>query len=402
MTRWLAIFLLTAVSTAVQGQPSHLAQIQSPHVGMPAIVLPGGAFEVQAQPDAASGQPALRLEGPEGTSPLPLEVEWTTKGVHAVALCHIPAQATPGAYSLVMDVEPGGIRLNKAVFVVASFPDSYAVIHIAGPRIGETPDAVFAALLEEACAPLPEPPKPEAHAPKPALNPAPQEKAAAAPETETEQAPPEPPPAPAFVLVTGPLTAHGSEEEFQRVYALIEACPLPAYLSPGADGQAAYSAYFGEPVYAFTYGQDGYISTFTEASLGPDSGRIHEERRALIGARWSIGFGARPAALMPMREQLTLFIDDPLDAICTGAAPWKPNPDAPEEEQKPRLVGGAPWGKTLSIQTPAAGEGVLRRIIVRPYGIEAAEPASPKPPEPPAPPEPGKKKPIAKKKEKHS
>ena len=83
-------------------------------------------------------------------------------------------------------------------------------------------------------------------------------------------------------------------------------------------------------------------------------GAEHRLRRQIRPARWSIGFTHRYDVNMNMRSQLTLFVDDPLDVLITGAAT--------RAEQST-----VPWGLTERIATVGTG---LHLIEVSERGVE--------------------------------
>lgn len=292
--------------------------IRAPHEGMPALVTPGADFDAEL-----TEQQPLFLSGAEGES-VPLEVEWMEgPGPRVRARCTVPPDVAAGSYAL--DAGDGLDRVDRAVFVREAFPEAYAFAHVADPRIGaEGADAAFSGIVE-------------------ALN----ESAAA------------------FVLMTGNLTDEGAPDQFQRFLEILNRCDLPTFVSPGGrDRAGAYADFFGPPVHAFTFGEDGFLLFATgDARLVPEGGDVEADleilRRRLKPCRWTVGATHRYDIDMEMRAQIVLFVDNPLDHLLAG-----PDPDGGE--------GRVPWGTTPYSRTPAARDAKWRLVVVTRGGVKPA------------------------------
>ncbi len=316
----LAGFWMLAATTALARDANGLLdRIVTPNSGVPALALDGGNFEAACR-DRAS------LALVSGDIRVVLDCAWRAEGGLQKALCSIPPGTEPGMYAL----EGGGDVNTRAVFVYRSFPGTYAVAHLTDPHVGSNAHTrPAAAILGDIVA----------HA-----------NASGA----------------AFVAVTGDLTEHGTAEEFKEFIGAMEACDLPSFVTPGTNdrgtaGDRVYEQFFGPPEYAFRFGEDGYLAFDTSRTaptddLGPEAGIIERLRRDIKSARWQAGLTYRYTPAMGMRAQLALFVDTPLDFLLFGSLH--------RENATDEVI--IPWGHTLALTGPAALDGGLRYIDVKP------------------------------------
>ncbi len=92
------------------------------------------------------------------------------------------------------------------------------------------------------------------------------------------------------------------------------------------------------------YGEDAFLFLDDRNSLGGEvldnrDGALHQQRRAIKAARWSIGFAPALSPALPMRHQLSLMVDDPLDYLIAGEVRGMVLPEG--------SFGPLPWGATL-------------------------------------------------------
>lgn len=301
MTRLLLLLGLMVVSAAVTASGQSGA-LQWPVAGRPAVVTPGGSFEV-----AMTGEGAVDLVGTG--SPHTLEMVWEeARGGVRRGMATLPEGIAPGNYSLSIGDET---RAN-AVHVVPAMEDTYAIAVVrrvppvdGGPPPPVIPDALSAQLTQAAVQ---------------------------------------------LVFVVGPLTDTGSPTELEALQAVIETIPLPVFVCPAEVDMksGAFEEYFGQPIHALRYASDGYLF------LGPDLaaqnsavpqrlGPIYRYRRAIRASRWSVGVTGRYGLDWNIRAQMALFVDDPLDYLLAG-------------EIGTGLTGSVPWGKARflpAVEIPA-------------------------------------------------
>ena len=325
----LSVFLLVAGGTALnsfaRNEDGTLGLIRTPNNGIPVIITNTDVFEAVLEEEAR-----LSLVGPAGR--FDLETTWTPHpGALMLGQCQLKDTPPSGAYTL-HAVTAGRTDANvRSVYVLDAFPEAYLVAHITDTHIGTTrhPRAdvdIVQDVIE-------------------AVN--------------TSEA--------AFVLVTGDVTENGTPEQFRRFMEVLDTCRLPTYVIPGNHDRkdSNYQDFFGPMVYAFSFGQDGYLGFDTKDFLiademGLQDGRLHYLRRTIRASRWSIGFTHRYDVTMGMRAQLTLFVDDPLDYLLYGHY----HREAGDQD-------GIPWGGTHAIMTPAAINGTLRFVGVDANGMRA-------------------------------
>lgn len=320
LAQWCVVLAGCVVGAAAHSRDATgaLGLLLRPHDGQPAVIAPGGAFEVLAREPAS-----LALAGP---ARVPLEADWqrATPWGHT-ARVHVPDTVEPGVYAL--EAEAGGQpdRTPRAVYVQA-LASSYTMAHVAGPAVDADAGAsAFETLLAGVGA-------------------------------EAD-----------LVVVTGPLTAHGRPADFARVLAALDACPKPVLAVPGGGevAQPAAKAYFGPPVFTLWFGPDAFLAIPAGAggtidTLDGTLAALESGRRAIAAARWAIGLTHQVSVAMPVRAQLSLFVDTPLDHVFSGALGGMLD-----------AAGVAiPWGETRLTVTPPAADGRYRLVAVSARGVE--------------------------------
>ena len=314
----LACAVCVGSNASARDAEGRLANIKLPHEGRPAVVAPGESFEVTL------GSPAgLHLIGETG--PIELTQETITSADGIVLRVTVPAGTRPGAYDLEASTEDARDRTSKAVWVIDADLATYTVALLADPHINSENIGAFRARIDE-------------------INES----------------------APALVLILGDLTASGTADDFQEMIRLLAQLHMPAYVCPGpADRQQGlYDAYFGPMPYAFRFGPDGYLAIDTsQPTLGiaRESGDLYRLRRSIRGARWSAGFTHRYTPAMALRDQVTLFVDDPLDALVFTQ-------ESLLHRRMPAL-GSVPFLEVSRFQT----------VQVTPTSAQATEPQPPEP-----------------------
>jgi len=331
LARWCAVWAGCVVGAAALGRDASgvLGLLIRPHDAQPAVVAPGETFDVLARNPAA-----LALAGQDR---VPLDAEWRPAPPwgHTASVV-VPAALEPGTYALEAEAAGQTDRTPRAVYVQAA-ADAYTLAHLAGPAVdGGTDAAKFDGLLAEAAADAD------------------------------------------LVVVTGPLTALGRQEDCLRFLAALEACPKPVIAVPGGAevAQPTTTAYFGPPVYTLWYGPDAYLAIpagggGTIDALDGTLTALESGRRAIAAARWAVGLVHQVSPAMPMRAQLSLFVDTPLDHVLSGALATMPD------------AAGVPipWGETRLTVTPPAAEGRYRLLAVSARGIEPGPALPPAPAE---------------------
>lgn len=327
MRRWfytLAALLAVAIPAHARNADGTLGLIQTPNDGIPAIVAPGGAFDVNLSEKAA-----VKLSGPE---PVPgLTIEWhTLPGGRALAHCTVAGNAQPGTYAVVATAGDTTDRNVRSVYVRTSFPPVYMIAHVTDIHIGshshkKPADEMFKEILTK---------------------------------VNASNA--------AFVALTGDLTDNGTLEQFRRFVEILDTCALPTFVCPGNHDRKAlnYEHVFGPLTYMFRFGLDGYLCYDTkDYNIADDLGRQDADlqiyRRALKPCRWCIGLTHRYDPDQGMRSQLVLFVDNPLDYLIFGH--WH------RENTKDEVV--VPWGTTRYTVTPAAKDGAYRYFDITPKEI---------------------------------
>ena len=322
----LLITLLLLAGSAFAREPDGtLGLIQSPNNGVPVMAVAGDTFEAITQ-----GRARLRLVGLLQSHPI--ETVWTDlPGGLARGISAIPADLPIGRYALEAVSGERRDRNERAIFIRDRFPEYYVFAHLSDVHIGKTRGAardsetVFREVIE-------------------AIN--------------ASEA--------AFALITGDLTENGDEDQFRRFIEGLDACTLPTYVCVGNHDRKArnYERFFGPFTYRFRFGRDGYLvydtkDFVTADELGPQDGLLHRYRRELKSCRWMIGATHRYEAMMGMRAQLILFVDDPIDYLFFGHWHRENTPD--------QII--VPWGQTHVSVVPAAINGVYRLVDVTAGGL---------------------------------
>lgn len=330
MRRGAAVFVLLATAAGARDSAGLLSTIITPNEGVPAVLLAGTTFDAVV---TAQGDLSLRREA----ETVALEVEWLPlPGDRDLARCLVPENAAAGAYELVISGDGVADNLVRAVWVVESFPETYAIAHITDTHIGSTRHArasedIFLDLVEH---------------------------------VNASDA--------AFVAITGDVTENGDAEQFQSFLEVLNRCTKPTFVCAGNHDRQAlhYEHAFGPLDYWFTYGEDGYLVFDTKdfmvsAGLDGQDSLLQRFRRAIMPCRWRIGLTHRYEFDMGMRSQLTLFVDNPLDYLIYGH--WH-RANATNAE-------AMPWPGVRATVTPAAINGAMRMFRIGPAvegaGIEA-------------------------------
>ena len=307
-----AIALLVAATSAAEA-------IEWPRLGRPAVTAPQGLLEVGAREEGAL---SLEREG----SLTPLNANWY-KGPGAIhrGRATIPETVAPGRYALQL-VSPGGTSIRKgAVHILAELPEAYDIAVVRG------------ALPAEGAA---------------GQSPLPVDLPARLAEAQV-----------ALVLLLGPLTPRGAEEEYQALELLLAGIDTPVYLCPHQSDLrgGAFSARFGNPIYGAPFGRDGFL--FLGPGLPAEDprateslGEAHLLRRALRATRWSIGVAGEFGLGWDLHAQIALFVDDPLNALIAGSV-------------APGLGATVPWGRTAFVLPAEAPREAITVVSVTPTGI---------------------------------
>jgi hypothetical protein len=336
----LVLFVPVAMARTPDGQ---LDLIRTPNNAMPALVVPGGEFRAVLAAEAS-----LRLVGAD-EAPRELAAAWTARedGSHAAA-CTVPAEAPEGLYALEAVSGNRTDRVERAVYVHSAPPDRYLFAHAAALRIGSAGsekalrDALEAVNTAEAPAAL--------------LG-----------DDDPQEQPADATVRPAFVLITGPLTEAGAPEQWLAFFTALDVCRLPTFVCPGSTDENA-AAYLGPDTYAFAYGPDGFLvyrADGAATSLGPQPGELQVLRRTLKPVRWCVGVTDRYDPFTGLRQQLVLFVDNPLDRLIAGY------------DGKPEAAPVLPWGATRLSLTPPLGDGLIRPFVVTGHEVKALPPLKP-------------------------
>jgi predicted phosphodiesterase len=316
--------LLIAGLAAARGADGRLDVLITPRDGAPALILPGGTFDV-----VATAQCALRAERDGEAVDLP--VTWSPlPGNRFAGRCATPATMGIGLWSLT--AVAGGKRDTnvRSICVVSAFPEQYALAHVSDVHIGSnrhkrTSEDIFRDLVTK-------------------LN-------------EMEAA---------FVLITGDVTQDGKADQFQSFVSILDTINKPTFVCSGNHDRDAlnYEQFFGPDAYVFWFGKDAYLAHDTkDFNVAPDMGTQNNDlqvmRRAMKPARWSIGFSHRYEPSQGMRSQLIMFVDDPLDHLIFGH--WHQE-SLPNE----KVI----WKTTPYTVTSAAINGKMRLFSVSSEGIK--------------------------------
>ncbi|HIJ66081.1 MAG TPA: hypothetical protein HPP77_09035 [Candidatus Hydrogenedentes bacterium] len=328
------VYLALAATGAPAVPVDTRALIRTPNNGRPVIVAPGAAFSALLDEEA-------RLRLVRGETAVALSVSWAdAAGGGHQARCPIPDNAPPGDYAIEAATPDGLHRNIRSVFVREQFPNAYNFAHVTDVHIGgndrPSPKETFRAVIQAVNA------------------------------SDAE-----------FVLVTGDLTEHAAVDEFNDFTEVLNICEKPTFVCGGERDRTGtlYEDLFGPEVYAFRFGEDGYLGFDAKAPAGMSAldtqdGDLERLRRKLKPCRWTIGFTHRYGDSLRephlgMRTQLVLFVDNPLDLLVFGH--W--------ERENTEEVRRVPWNTTRLVATPAARDRAYRIIDVTPKGVV------PRPPE---------------------
>ena len=336
----LAILLaLLAAPGDARDESGRLDTLIYPSETRPVIVAPGGEFEARLTEEAR-----LRLRGPEAT--LALAVEWAPGpdgGV--IAVCHLPNETPSGVYAMEARIGDNDYRNERAVFVRSSFPESYLVAHMADPEAaltdGDNGGEGNLEVLGDVVA---------------AVNGSGAD----------------------LLLITGRLTANGAPAEHRAFLDVAREAAIPVIVAAARSGPPGFDeadAFVGPPVQHVWFGRDAFLifdgayPAHGAAALSMDA-RVHASRRETKPARWAVGVTDRYDQRLSMRQQISLFIDDPLDHLVVSAPPPADPGEAGED-----LAAAFPWGGVPISGGASAAEGMIRYLEVGSAGIQ------PRPPE---------------------
>ncbi|UCH35325.1 MAG: metallophosphoesterase [Armatimonadota bacterium] len=234
----LLLAALTSLGASARNLDGTLAMIVRPISTLPTIVQAGDAFEVTI----VAGQPVEEMRvalyrGPDDTIVFthsrqepPLQPQDGSITVEAV----VPQDMAPGLYDMLVTTRPDRRRdtAERAVKVVAQWPQSYVFAHVTDVHIGrEDPplrDQVFKRTIAE-------------------INPMGVD----------------------FVLISGDDTDRATPEQYRDLLQPLDGCEVPTFLSPGnhdrAEGEQPgaagniYERYCGPGNYAFDFGSHRYL-----------------------------------------------------------------------------------------------------------------------------------------------
>lgn len=148
----------------------------------------------------------------------------------------------------------------------------------------------------------------------------------------------------AIVFVRGP------EDQFGAWLQELDHCRVPTWVVaavPYPVGQR----WFGPETFAVRYGADAYLApgnSEIDDDIGAAPGQIAKLRLDQKTARWAVGLFPSPASALSMRNEITLFVDDPLHACIYGFV------DA--ATPLPKAVGWAGWFEPTRLFAPATGK----------------------------------------------
>lgn len=320
-----AAISLWAFPSLARDEAGRLDIVISPNNTRPAMVTPGSWFEVTLRDRAQ-----LTLHSVSGQ--FSVAVNWSPNtGGPWRGRCRVAANLPPGVYSLRATTASEVDENHRALFVYGSFPDEYRVAHLTNLRLGskEGRDMRIYQSIK-------------------AIN------ASGA----------------SLVLVGGELTAGGTPEQLALVVDMMNGCIAPTFVCPGAGDIDAGNAesYFGSVPMAFRFGPDGYLghhlSGRDSSGFSGTAGRAYTLRRELRSARWSVGFSDRFGGELAVRDQLVLFVDDPLDYLMTAKGPRGTEVGAPISIE---------WGSTRGLPVPAADQGAVQLFAVGRGGVQIIE-----------------------------
>ncbi len=271
----IAACLLSATAHARDAE-GRLDLVLSPNSAQPAFVVHGGALSVVLREEAS-----LQLESAAGSFALSTPAAKIQRGYSVVDIT-IPAEVPAGTYTLAGSSGDKTDRNYRSVVVLDAPLESYRIAVLSNLRISADPERPDTDLYRTTAL--------------------------------TNGA--------ALVLVTGDLTASGTPEQFRLALEILNDCQAPTLVAPGTTDFASghVSEYLGAYPLAIPFGLDGVLlCSAPRAAVGVEAGKLLLERRRIRAARWSIG--AVPLLdLGLVRDQLTVLVDDPLDAAIGAPA----------------------------------------------------------------------------------
>lgn len=305
-----------AVTAQARDADGRLDLVLSPNSAQPAIVVRGGTFNVVLREDSV-----LRLESAAGSFALTTPAAKTQRGFPVVEVT-VPAEVPAGTYTLAGSKDDKTDRNYRSVVVLDEPLESYRIAVLSNLRVSADPER----------------PDTDLYRTTGLMNGG----------------------GAALVLVTGDLTATGTPEQFRLALEILNDCHAPTLVAPGAMDFASghVPEYLGAYPLAVPFGLDGVLlCSAPRAASGVEAGKLHLERRRIRASRWSIG--AVPLLdLGLVRDQLTVLVDDPLDAAVgapTGVV---------------RETGEAsPWGTTRLYAAPQQ-RAALEWFLVNPQRVQ--------------------------------
>lgn len=325
VTMWSLVLLCLGTASGARDAAGLLSTIITPNEGVPVIARAGAQFEA-----VLTAQGELRLDGEEADVPLTATWESLPGGRHK-ARCTIPETAAPGAYALAYTGGQGEDRVERAVWIIESYPETYTIAHLSDTHVGSnrhprSSTDIFRDMIQHV--------------------------------NGTDAA---------FVVITGDVTDGGEPSQFQDFLAILNTCAKPTFVCAGNHDRQAlhYEQALGPLTYWFTFGegdhQDGYLVFDTKdfcvaSELDGQDALLQRYRRAIAGCRWRIGLSHRYEFDQGMRSQLTLYVDNPLDYLLYGH--W--------HRENRTNAEAMPWPGVRATVTPAAINGAMRMFRIGP------------------------------------
>ena len=255
------ILVVACCAVSARNLDGTLGLIARPISTVPTIVKAGDAFEVTIRADQPVEEMRVVLyRGPDQTiiftqtqqqSPLAPK-----DGVVAV-MATVPATVQPGLYNLLVAARPQRKfdTAERAVKVVAAWPDTYSIAHVTDVHIGRQDppfrDQVFLRTASEIN--------------RLGLD---------------------------FVLITGDLTDQGTPEQYRLFLQLLDHFEVPTFVTPGNHDRGPdaafgkpdpiYERYCGPANYAFDFGGHRYLGLDTRWS---DEFLVYPAYRAWLEAQ---------------------------------------------------------------------------------------------------------------------
>lgn len=291
-----------------------LGVLKTPNDMRPAIVAAGATFIVQAQ---ERGE--LRMTN--DLAEFALSPIWEDlPGAGARASVAVPNEAPAGAYTLEWSKGDEADRNMRSVYVMAA-------------QSGQDP---YSQRYAFACIALPwnAPADPKSNGKAATL-------ADAVNGAQVQFA---------VVFVRGP------EDQFNGWLQDLHDCRVPTW-AVAAVPLAVGQRWFGPETFALRYGADAYLvlgSSEIEDDAGAAPGQIAKLRLDQKTARWAVGLFSSPASALSMRNEITLFVDDPLHACIYGYV------DA--AKPLPKTVGWGGWFEPTRLFATANGKVVVFQV----------------------------------------